>query len=246
MLNSLIQRFVQGAILSRLNLSLSVLLVLYCTLYCTTSNAKEPEQTKPSLDIGAQVYSSRCVLCHGRQGMGEGVLALKLKDYPSTTLFKDKLKAKEELKDIIVNGGTLEYISGYMPPYGQELTWTELESVTLFIELLHSDNEKAHTLVAQTGTKLIDTNKLGREVYSTRCVLCHGDEGEGDGRMARLLKNPPQVDLTKSRLPDDYLEKIISLGGKAVGRTDHMPPWKDQLSKEEIEAVIAFIKSIRD
>lgn len=201
----------------------------------------------PSHETGAKVYGTRCVLCHGNKGMGEGVLPMRLKDYPNTTLLEPKhANNHSEILHVTVYGALDKKVSTYMPPFGKELSWTELESVAKFIQLLRSDKDQAYALLDQHTPQSSANKKLGRQIYSTRCVLCHGDFAEGDGRMSRMLKNPPPADLTASRLPDPYLKDIIVKGGEAVGRSKHMPPWGDQLSDTEIQSLIAFLKSIRD
>ncbi len=86
----------------------------------------------------------------------------------------------------------------------------------------------------------------GSKVFYQSCVLCHGRTGEGNGRMAKVLKAPPPADLTASRIPDDYLREIIVKGSEALGRSKHMPPWGEALQEVEIDSVIMYVKSIRD
>ena len=201
----------------------------------------------PSVETGAKVYATRCVLCHGNKGMGEGVLPMRMKDYPSTMLLNPKLANNhQEILYVTVYGAVDKKVSTYMPPFGKELSWTELESVAQFVHLMRNDKEKAYALLQTQTPKGNASKKVGRQIYSTRCVLCHGEFAEGDGRMSRMLKNPPPADLTASRLPDPYLKDIIMKGGEAVGRSKHMPPWGDQLSETEIESLMVFLKSIRD
>ena len=85
----------------------------------------------------------------------------------------------------------------------------------------------------------------GRRIYESRCALCHGKSGLGDGRMAKIVKAPPPYNLTLSVMPDDYLKAIITRGGEAMGRSPQMPPWRDELSNAEIDQVMAYIKSFR-
>ena len=133
-----------------------------------------------------------------------------------------------------------------MPPFGKELSWSELESVSDFIMLLRADQVRAYALLDSLGNSAQADRKLGQQVFATRCVLCHGQFGEGDGRMSRLLKTPPPADLTASRLPDDYLRQIIEKGGEAMGRSKHMPPWGDQLTVAELNSLMLYLKFIRD
>lgn len=209
--------------------------------------AYENENTAPTLELGAKVFNSHCALCHGSQAMGEGMLPLKMKIYPNTNLRTAKKATKrEEILHVNVLGGILDNISQYMPPFGKELTWSELESVTDFILLVRENPKSAIAMLESNGQTEQVSVKLGQQIYTTRCTLCHGKFGEGDGRMSKILKSPPPADLTASRAPDAYLATIISKGGEAVGRSKHMPPWGDQLSGSEVNSVILYIKSIRD
>lgn len=86
----------------------------------------------------------------------------------------------------------------------------------------------------------------GLKAYHTHCVLCHGEYGDGKGRMAKIITTPPPANLTYSRLPDDYLKKIISGGGQSMQRSPQMPPWGDEFSSTQIDSIILYIKSIRN
>ena len=221
-------------------------LIGHSLMFAAAVSADQDDPT-PSAEIGAVVYGSRCMLCHGSQAMGDGVLPLKIKQYPDTNLLvAKKAVARKEINTAIVFGGMHKDYSKYMPPFGKELTWTELESVTDFVHLLRSDKPKALALITDHIGEFKTSRHLGKDIFSTRCVLCHGVYGEGDGRMSKILKNPPPADLTASRLPRDYLEKIIRLGGEAVGRSKHMPPWGDQLNAKEISILMDYLESIRD
>lgn len=204
-------------------------------------------QLKPSLNIGAQVFTQRCALCHGSQGSGDGIIPQKLKFYPSTNLLKARFSIdKKSVHEITVFGGSRGDMSPFMPPMGNDLTWTQLESVVDFIVLLRANKTKAIAHLNAIKHEPLVSRRLGQQVYKSRCVLCHGEYGEGDGRMARVIKTPPPFDLTSSRQSDEYLKAIIVNGGEYMQRSYQMPPWKNELSNSEIESVVAYLKSIRD
>src|SRR5207249_991384 len=71
----------------------------------------------------------------------------------------------------------------------------------------------------------------GSIAFRTYCVLCHGTEGKGDGRAAKLY-TPRPANLTVSPFNDTYKEMIIRGGGASVGRSAYMPPWGDELTDE--------------
>lgn len=83
----------------------------------------------------------------------------------------------------------------------------------------------------------------GSIVFQSYCMQCHGVTAEGNGRKAKLY-NPPPYNLRRSMMPDAYKAMIIRKGGKAVGRSEFMPPWGQELTDEQIEDVVSFLRSI--
>lgn len=85
----------------------------------------------------------------------------------------------------------------------------------------------------------------GRLVFQHYCVLCHGQEGKGDGRAAKL-HTPPPFNLTRSVAPLTYIEQMIRNGGTAMNRGKGMPPWGEQLTDEQIQDTLNYLYSIRE
>jgi len=89
----------------------------------------------------------------------------------------------------------------------------------------------------------------GAEIYARRCVLCHGEDGDGLGPAAERL-NPPPRDFTFGQykikstgfddiVPNDNdLFRMISDGMPGTA----MPGWGDMLSDQDIRDLIAYIK----
>ncbi|WP_444996717.1 cytochrome c [Aliikangiella sp. IMCC44359] len=235
----------------------AIVLSLAWNLAIISSSTSEKQQQKEITSaqntgefiVGAQIFSQYCTLCHGMKGMGEGILALKVSDYPNTNLFvHSEEKTQEQVQKVIHFGKKSNGKNLFMPPFKEELTQLEIAAVSKFILFLRNKPVIAQQLIKeqkQSNSESLGV-KQGKDIYMIRCTLCHGKSGEGDGRMSKLLKSPPPFDLTASRLPDEYLQKIIKGGGEAVGRSKHMPPWGDQLSQQEVDAVIDYIKTIRD
>jgi cytochrome c oxidase cbb3-type subunit 3 len=203
-------------------------------------------EAKSCPEYGALVFQERCSLCHGSDGMGEGILPLSLKNYPNTNLLEVKY-AKDDAatRNIIINGGGLDNIGAEMPPWGDELTVSQLDSVVKFIAFLKKDMESGLKLLHEQAKNMKASTKLGRSVFKGRCALCHGKYGQGDGKMARIIKNPPPFNLTLSRAPDDYLKMIILKGGEKMARSPRMPPWAGSLTDVEVASVIMYIKTLR-
>ena len=215
---------------------------------CSASPALAGDSSSaiPDVAVGAFVYNERCALCHGPRGMGEGVIPLNIEGYPATNLRTgESVDTPEQIRKVIALGNQLSGASEFSPPWGNELSWTEVESVASFVELLRNDNEAALALLDDLDASVSATEKLGRLTYQSRCTLCHGQSGLGDGKMSKIIKTPPPFDLTLSTVPDDYLRLIISNGGEAMGRSAQMPPWRDELNSIEIDSVIIFLKTLR-
>ncbi len=96
--------------------------------------------------------------------------------------------------------------------------------------------------------QIADT-KTGLADYQIYCASCHGQTGGGDGPVAAALPVQPAKHNDgdyMNALSDDYLFKVISEGGPAVGKSDMMAPWSSSLSDAQIRNIIAFIRTLAD
>ena len=83
----------------------------------------------------------------------------------------------------------------------------------------------------------------GGLVYANYCVTCHGINADGNGRAARL-HNPRPANLRASDKNDAYIRLIVTRGGEAMGRSPKMPPWGEELTDEQVNDVVAFVRSV--
>jgi len=89
----------------------------------------------------------------------------------------------------------------------------------------------------------------GNADYQTYCASCHGQTGGGDGPVAQALSPKPARHNDgnyMNSLTDDYLFKVIKLGGASVGKSQMMAPWGASLSDQQIRNVIAYIRTLAD
>ena len=86
----------------------------------------------------------------------------------------------------------------------------------------------------------------GKEIYVSRCAVCHGDAGDGKGPAGVALPlKPPDLRDPKmmSEMAGNYWFWRVSEGGavepfKSMGSA--MPAWKNELPVEDRWAVIAY------
>jgi mono/diheme cytochrome c family protein len=100
----------------------------------------------------------------------------------------------------------------------------------------------------------MQTTESGDSLYRTYCASCHGQQGRGDGPVAKFLTVPP-ANLTQIAkrnngvFPADKVHQIID--GRQVPRShgaSQMPVWGDAFSKattdSDAAAVTAKIKAL--
>jgi cytochrome c oxidase cbb3-type subunit 3 len=170
---------------------------------------------------GSLVYKTYCVLCHG--GIGDGAARIvKLHDKIDLRITK---RPREYYEKIIRGGGLAVGRSGFMPTWQDELSEEQILDVAEYLNAVS------------------DPVRRGEVVFKTNCILCHGVKGDGKGR-ASVLFDPPPADLTHSDKNDEYKRMIITMGGKAMGRSEVMPVWGEQLKANEIDDVVAYLRTI--
>ena len=87
----------------------------------------------------------------------------------------------------------------------------------------------------------------GKEIYEQYCALCHGPQGKGDGSLSANLDPKPRNHTDgayMNALSDAHLLSIVGGGGGAAGLSPIMPAWKDILSAQQIQDVVAFVRTL--
>ena len=91
----------------------------------------------------------------------------------------------------------------------------------------------------------------GKAIYQQSCVNCHGENGrpDPDSPVVKALGVVPadfSDPLFNSREPLQDWEMVIEHGGYALGLAEQMPSHGDALSRNEIKAVAAYVKTLAD
>ncbi|HET9491133.1 MAG TPA: c-type cytochrome [Methylomirabilota bacterium] len=86
----------------------------------------------------------------------------------------------------------------------------------------------------------------GKQIYTAKCAVCHGDGGDGKGPAGLALPLKPSDFTDKAgvaEMRDNYWFWRVTEGGQAEpfkSKGSAMPPWKGELSVEERWAVMAY------
>ena len=79
----------------------------------------------------------------------------------------------------------------------------------------------------------------GAALYKSKCALCHGADGAGQTPMGKNMKLRDLRSADVQKQTDAELAKWIADGkGK-------MPAYKSKMSAEEINALVAFIRTLK-
>ncbi len=85
-----------------------------------------------------------------------------------------------------------------------------------------------------------------RPIFNQMCAGCHGTQGNGqEGTKSGFV---PRVATLANKeymasVPDDYLTMVIKKGGEYMGKIASMPAWEKKLSEEQINDIVALIRT---
>ncbi len=97
--------------------------------------------------------------------------------------------------------------------------------------MISCSDKKSGTVQVSEKAKL--TISEGAEIFRKNCQICHGKEGIGN-----IGPNLTDTEWKYGNSDKDILRSIRK------GRPKSMPGWEDKLSNEEINKLIAYIRSI--
>lgn len=80
----------------------------------------------------------------------------------------------------------------------------------------------------------------GKQVYLKYCVLCHGEQGLGNGPSSQALEPKPANFTDKARMSG---QSDGALAWKIVTGRGPMPSWEPVLSEAEIWSVINYVRT---
>jgi mono/diheme cytochrome c family protein len=90
--------------------------------------------------------------------------------------------------------------------------------------------------------------QAGETIFQSRCFVCHGREGKGNGPAATGLGATVR-DLTspswQASTSDETIGSVIRNGAQAVGGSNAMAPNRD-LSDAQVQSLVRYIRGFRN
>ncbi|MBI4004018.1 MAG: c-type cytochrome [Candidatus Omnitrophica bacterium] len=156
--------------------------------------------------------------------------------------------------------GEEEVFPTTMPDFG--LAEDQIQALTVYLlSLTAHDFPASYVTPAKPEREpsyALDVER-GKAVFAKfGCTACHGIEGAGGRRNwnAGLGQEVPSLMYAKAYYGNDVdrLKDLIRHGRQPVPRADaqapqpglYMPPWKDRISEEELDALVAYLFSLAD
>ena len=186
---------------------------------------------------GRRLYVSYCQLCHGSRGKGDGPLAKEMEITPADLTTTVRSRSDTILMKIITGEGRQtitgrdrhNLLSDAMPEWKDIFTESQVRALIAYLRFLGTSRYD-----------LMGDPEVGLKLYGTYCEVCHGEEGEGDGIMTKLIgitpmdhTNPNETNLYDN---EELVKSILDGEGK------FMPAWRGILSQSDVEALISYIR----
>lgn len=101
--------------------------------------------------------------------------------------------------------------------------------------------------LAKTMRGLTNIQIAGKTYYEHYCMVCHGEQGKGDGFNAFNL-DPRPKDLTAvvKTTSNEVLFKAVSDGTMGANGRFQCPPWGRTLGEDKINVIIAYIHALEE
>jgi mono/diheme cytochrome c family protein len=172
--------------------------------------------------VGGALYRSNCASCHGRSG--EGGLGNTLSSPTFLAVASDAF-----LRDTIVNGRP----NTAMPAW-RSFTAQEVSDLLAFLRSWQPRRaQPERTLELAAGEERPEaTAAIGRILYKANCIMCHGEQGEGD--LGPSLRTREFL----TAVPNEYLVTTLLEGRPGTA----MPSWR-HLTSEDVAALVRHLRT---
>jgi mono/diheme cytochrome c family protein len=92
-----------------------------------------------------------------------------------------------------------------------------------------------------------ETDKKTLRTWKAKCASCHGEDGKGATEQGKKMGVRDMTSAEFAKETDAKMKETISNGIKQTkdGKTQEMEPYKEKLKPEEIDNLVAYIKTLK-
>lgn len=184
-----------------------------------------------SLEVGQNLFSGNCAICHGDFGEG-GINPARPGDIIAPISTSEYLKTRDDatLRAIIAQGQPNFGMSPFGSEFGGPLDGEEIDALVAFLRSWESNPPVE--LPPEVVSRPVSLS--GVDIYADLCAQCHGEKGEG-GVGPSLISEEFKTDYEGQLLFD-----TINKGHEATA----MIGWGEILTSEQIQQLVEFIRSL--
>jgi cytochrome c oxidase cbb3-type subunit 3/ubiquinol-cytochrome c reductase cytochrome c subunit len=200
---------------------LPVLLLAFALGGCGGRTQAAPN---PLVEKGKATYARLCATCHGPAG--NGYVADNAPSLRSQTFLESA--TDEFIAAGITRGRPGTAMAAYGRAYGGPLIPEDVTAVVAFLR------EGGPAPVKLPAGKVAGDAKRGKVVFDGLCVRCHGTPAQ---RVSAVYLANTTLLATAS---DQFLKYAVEHGRPPTS----MVPWKDALKPQQIDDVVAYVRSL--
>jgi cytochrome c oxidase cbb3-type subunit I/II len=220
----------------------------------------DAQQWNPVFEQGKQLFTQKCLPCHGCSGNGQGPNARNAVARPAN--IHERIINYPVPQDNFHFWRVSEGVPGtLMPPWGWSLDETTRWKIITYEESFAygaartvpgslSDSE-----AIQFGSEFGNAARIsgsqqdfqtGQALYNVYCAQCHGDKGDGNGPASSSVPggyiSPQPADFNETggdfKTIGQYVWKVTN-----GVETTNMPQWKEALNDNEKYQIIYYVQS---
>lgn len=191
--------------------------------------ATQPPVQENSDKSGADIFARNCAGCHGDQGRGDGPAAAALLPPPADLTMR--VLSAEQLNSVMING-----VYGSAMPAWRDLPPKEMSAVKQYVLELGRQFKQTKSNHQVPNNTVADPT---RQLFARNCASCHGTAGDGNGPAAATMA-PRPTNFQQEQPSTVYALRVITEGVPGTS----MPPWQDQLSNEQRQALAQYVCSL--
>jgi cytochrome c oxidase cbb3-type subunit I/II len=223
-----------------------------------TGNADLGDEWATVFNLGKEIFTQRCLSCHGCSGNAQGPYARHVVTQPANLNERISTFAGDYYHIWRVSEG----VPGTaMPAWKLSLNETEISLVTIYemsfvlgstrtvsgdISDAEGDNYANTVLDSPPIGGTMQEFNDGKMVFNLYCAQCHGESGQGDGPASINSSGgyimPEPANFTESGADFTNYGRYIWKIKEGV-ETTNMPPWKWALTDNEVYQVTFYIQT---